>query len=134
MLGRHINSDVFEREQGMTLYRGIQRELINAFVVEVDYKKPGYVYPKQLWYMDPETWAILAKKIYNGQGQLWKTMAVYTEMRDIGGGEVAMPMAYSLVDLIRRHGTLDIIGKTDIDSKLKRDSTFSIRNLDRRSY
>ena len=134
LLGRHIDCDVFEREQGMTLYRGIQRELVNALVLEVTYKKPGYVYPKQLWYMDPETWAILAKKIYNGQGQLWKTMGIYTTMRDIGGGEVTMPEAYLLVDRIRRHGTCNIIGKTDIDKKWKRDSYFSIRNLDRRSY
>jgi hypothetical protein len=134
LLGRHINSDTFEREQGMTIYRGIQRELVNALVVEVTYKKPGYVYPKQLWYMDPETWAILDKKIYNSQGELWKTMEIYTEIRDIGGGEVVMPMAYVLIDRIRRHGTCDIIGHTDIDKKWKRGSIFSIRNLDRRAY
>jgi hypothetical protein len=134
LLGRHIDCDVFEREQGMTLYRGIQRELVNALVVEVEHKNPGYVYPRQLWYLDPESWAILAKKIYNSQGQLWKTMGIYTTMRDIGGGEVTMPEAYLLVDRIRRHGTCNIIGKTDIDKKWKRDSYFSIRNLDRRSY
>ena len=134
LLSRHTDSTVFEREQGMALFRGVQRELTNAFVLEVDYKKPGYVYPKQLWYMDPETWAILFKKVYNNQGQLWKTMGVYTEIRNIGEGEVAMAEAYTLVDLIRRHGTVDICGRTDIDSKMKRDSIFSIRNLDRRSY
>ena len=84
--------------------------------------------------MDPETWAILFKKIYDNQGQLWKSMAIYTTMRNIGEGEVAMPEAFLLVDRIRRHGTVNIIGKTDIDKKWKRDSYFSIRNLDRRSY
>jgi hypothetical protein len=134
LLSRHTDSTVFEREQGMALFRGIQRELTNAFVLEVDYKKPGYVYPKQLWYMDPETWAILFKKVYNDQGQFWKTMGIYTEIRKIGEGEVAMAEAYTLVDLIRRHGTVDISGKTDLDTKWKRDSIFSIRNLDRRAY
>jgi hypothetical protein len=134
LLSRHTDSTAFEREQGMTLFRGVQRELVNALVLEVDYKKPGYVYPKQLWYMDPETWAILFKKIYNNQGQLWKTMGVYTEIRNIGEGEVAMAEAYTLVDLIRRHATVDISGRTDIDTKMKRESLFSIRNLDRRAY
>ncbi|TNF77975.1 MAG: DUF1329 domain-containing protein [Bacteroidetes bacterium] len=134
LLGRRVNSDEFEREQGMTLFRGIQRELINALVVEVVHKRPGFVYPKQIWYMDPETWAILFKKIYNSQGELWKTMAIYTEIRNIGEGEVALPTAYTLVDLIRRHGTVDIMGHTDIDKKFSRDSYFSIRNLDRRAY
>jgi hypothetical protein len=118
----------------MALFRGIQRELVNAFVLEVDYKKPGYVYPKQLWYMDPETWAILFKKIYNNQGEFWKTMGIYTEIRNIGEGEVAMAEAYALVDLIRRHATVDISGRTDIDTEMKRESLFSIRNLDRRAY
>jgi hypothetical protein len=134
LLSRHTDSDAFEREQGMALFRGVQRELVNAYVLEVDYKKPGFVYPKQFWYIDPETWAILFKKMYNSQGQLWKTMGVYTEIRDIGEGEVAMAEAYTLVDLIRRHATIDISGKTDLDTKWKRSSIFSIRNLDRRAY
>ena len=61
-------------------------------------------------------------------------MGIYTEIRNIGEGEVAMAEAYTLVDLIRLHGTVDISGRTDLDTKWKRDSIFSIRNLDRRAY
>ena len=134
LLSRHTDPSTFEREQGMVLFRGVQRELINTYVVEVLHKTTGFVYPKQLWFMDPETWAILFKLIYNRQGQLWKTMGVYTDIREAYGGEVAMAEAYTLVDLIRRHGTVDISGKTDITSKFDRGKVFSIRNLDRRAY
>ena len=134
LVSRHTDSSTYERELGMPMFRGIQRELINAYVVEVTHKITGFVYPKQLWFMDPETCAILFKLIYNRQGQLWKFMGVYTDIRGAYGGEVAMAEAYTLVDLIRRHGTVDISGKTDITSKWSRDRVFSIRNLDRRAY
>ena len=134
LFSRHVDSSVFERIQGMVLYRGVQRELINAFVIEVTHKTPGYVYPKQIWYMDPETWAILFKKIYNKQGQFWKSMGIYTNIRESYGGEVCMPESYTLVDYIRRHGTVDICGRTDITTKFDRGKVFSIRNLDRRAY
>lgn len=134
LLSRHTDSTTYEREQGMTMFRGIQRELINTYVVEVTYKKPNFVYQKQLWFVDPETWAILHKKIYNQQGQFWKTMGLYTDIRELYGGEVCLSEAYTMVDRIRRHGTVDISGRTDITSEWKRDSRLSIRALDRRSY
>ncbi len=134
LLSRHTEPTTYEREQGMVLFRGVQRELINTYVLEVTHRTPGYVYPKQIWYMDPETWAILFKLIYNRQGQLWKTMGVYTYIREAYGGEVVTAEAYTLVDLIRRHGTVDISGQTDITSKWDRKRRFSIRALDRRAY
>jgi hypothetical protein len=134
LLARNTDTSLFEREKGMVMFRKMQRELINTYVVEVIHKRPGFVYSKQLWFMDPETWAILYKSIYNKEGQYWKFMDISTEFRELNGAELAMPEAYTLVDFIRRHGTVDISGKTDITSKWSRDKTFSIRNLDRRSY
>jgi hypothetical protein len=133
LLSRDTDTSQYERQQGMTLFRGVQRELINAYVVEVTHKKPGYVYPKQLWFTDPETWAILFKLIYNRQGELWKLMDVHTELREIYGAEVAVCEAYSMIDLIRLHGTVNIC-KNDLTTEWSRDMMFSIRNLDRRSY
>lgn len=134
LLSRHTNSAAYEREQGMAMFRGLQRELINTYAVEVNNKMSGYVYGKQVWYMDPETCAILAKDIYNQQGQYWKYMEIYTEIRKLDKGEVALAEAYTLLDLIRRHGTIDISGKTDITTEWNRDTQFTIRALDRRSY
>jgi hypothetical protein len=134
LLSRHTDSTTYEREKGMTMFRGIQRELINTYVVEVTNKRPNFVYQKQLWFVDPETWSILHKKIYNQQGQFWKSMGLYTEIRELYGGEVCLSDAYTMVDRIRRHGTVDSSGRTDLTSEWKRGSRFSIRALDRRSY
>jgi hypothetical protein len=134
LLSRHTDSTTYEREKGMTMFRGIQRELINTYVVEVTNKRPNFVYQKQLWFVDPETWSILHKKIYNQQGQFWKSMGLYTEIRELYGGEVCLSDAYTMVDRIRRHGTVDSSGRTDLTSEWKRDSRVSIRALDRRSY
>jgi hypothetical protein len=133
LLGRDTDTSQYERQQGMALFRGVQRELINAYVVEVTHKTPDYVYPKQLWFIDPETWAILFKLIYNRQGELWKFMDLHTEFREIYGAEVAVPEAYTMLDLPRRHGTINIC-RNDLTTEWSRERMFSIRNLDRRSY
>ena len=135
LLSRHTDVDKFERELGMVMFRGLARELINTYVVEATYKTPGYVYAKQIWFMDPETWVILFKLMYNQQGQLWKSMESMTQMRKIWGGEVCLSEGHFLVDLIRKHGTVNVyLNETDLETKWSRDKIFSIRNLDRRAY
>ncbi len=135
LLSRNTDTHEYGRELGMVLFRGLQRELINTYVVEVTKKTAGYVYARQLWFIDPETWAILFKTIYNRQGKFWKFMGVYTQMREVYGAQLALPEAYLLVDLIRRHGTADYFpNPTDIETEWSRNRTFSIRNMDRRSY
>ena len=134
LLNRRVDTDEYTRDQGMVMFRGTQRELINAFEVEVTHKTPGYVYPKQIYYFDPETCAILFKVIYNRQGKFWKIMTVHTAVGEHYGGEIALVEAYELVDVIRRHGSVNISNKNDLTTKWSRDKTFSIRNLDRRAY
>jgi hypothetical protein len=134
LLSRHADTEKYERQQGMVMFRETQRELINAFVVEVTHKTPGYVYPKQIWFMDPETWAILFKLIYNRQGKFWKFMTIHTDISEAYDGEVALVEAYTLVDVIRRHGSVNISNPNDLTTKWSRDKVFSIRNLDRRAY
>ena len=78
---------------------------------------------------------ILFKYMYNKQGELWKNMEGLMHMRKIWGGELALTEGYYLIDLIRRHGTVDVFpNETDFDTKWKRDKVMSIRNLDRRAY
>jgi len=135
LLSRHTDVKKYERELGMVTFRGVLRELINTYVVEATYKTPGYVYAKQIWFMDPETWVILFKLMYNQQGQLWKLMECMTQMRKIWGGEVVLSEGHYLVDLLRRHGTVNLyLNETDLETKWSRDKIHSIRNLDRRAY
>jgi hypothetical protein len=134
LVGRNVDTDSFEREKGMVMFRKVQRELVNTYVVEVTHKTPGYVYGKQLWFVDPETWAILFKTVYNKEGEFWKIIEIYTELRDDNGTDRALVEGYAAVDFIRTHGTVNVSGNTDITTKWSREKTFSIRNLDRRSY
>jgi hypothetical protein len=134
LLSRNTDTNQYGREQGMCMFRNVPRERINAFVLEVIHKTPGYVYPKQIWFIDPETWAILHKYMYNRQGQSWKFMGIHTEFLKAHGGEIPVAEAYTIVDLIRRHGSTNISGNTDLTAKWSRNTMFSIRNLDRRAY
>ena len=134
LLSRHTDSSKFERESGMVMLRGAQRELINTYLVEATYKTPGYVYGKQLWFIDPETWVILYKLMYNQKGQLWKYMESLTEMRNIWEGEVCLGASHNVVDLIRRHGSVNITDRNDLETKWDPRQVHSIRNLDRRAY
>jgi len=135
LLSRHIVREEYRRDDGMAIFGGIHRELVNVYVVEAAHKKPGYVYDRFLFYFDPELWGILYKVVYNKQGQLWKVMEVGMEVNEIYGAELPVPETYQLVDLIRRHSTIDLGRGTDLTySNWTRGKTFSIRNLDRRAY
>ena len=65
------------------MFSGLQREFINTYVIEAIHKSPGYVYGTQLWFVDTEKWVILYQLMYNRQGQPWKFMECYMEMRKI---------------------------------------------------
>jgi hypothetical protein len=95
------------RKEGDCLFSGIQRERINMYVVECIHKKPNYLYSKQIWYIDPETWQMLYADKYDRQGRLW---------RIFGHGECVVKSVYndaligvtrfiSIVDIKRFHAT-----------------------------
>ena len=48
LLCRHADAQNFKRKQGMVMFSGLQRELINTYVIEAIHKSPGYVYGQQL--------------------------------------------------------------------------------------
>lgn len=58
--------------EGECLYPGFDRERINTYVVEAFHKDPNYIYSKQLYYFDPETWWMLYVEKWDRQGRLWK--------------------------------------------------------------
>ncbi|MBW1888352.1 MAG: outer membrane lipoprotein-sorting protein, partial [Deltaproteobacteria bacterium] len=135
LLCRHQNKEKFERIPGMVMISGLQRELSNLYVVEVKTNVPGYVYSKQIWYLDPETWVINYKEMYDLQGRLWKFYENYQSM--IKGrpeqGTIPVQHGSTIVDLIRRHGSpgheREVLCGTDIPL-----NQFSIRALEKRAY
>jgi hypothetical protein len=74
LLARHQDIDQLKKghREGYCLFSGIQRERINTHVLECIHKDPAYLYSKQIWHVDPETWWILYADKYDRQGRLWR--------------------------------------------------------------
>ncbi len=106
LFARHQDPAKLERITGQGFWSGVQRERVNHWVVEVVSKEPDYVYSKQVWYLDPETWQMNFKVMYNRQGQLWKMYEMYTNVYPSYGGEqTALFNGEHIVDFIRHHGS-----------------------------
>jgi hypothetical protein len=106
LVGRHQDPKKVERVPGQGFWNGFQRERTNHWAVEVINRDPNYIYSKQIWYLDPETWQMNLKVAYNRQGQLWKLFEMCREEYPSYGGEkTVMPTAETTIDFIRRHGS-----------------------------
>ena len=106
LVARHQDPKNVQRERGQGFWSGFQRERVNNWVVEVINKDPSYIYSKQIWYLDPETWQMNFKVMYNRQGQLWKMYEItYNEVPSAAGCKTSMPSSEHIVDFIRRHGS-----------------------------
>jgi hypothetical protein len=74
LLARHQDTDQLKKyhREGYCLSNGFQRERINTYAVECTHKDPNYLYSKQIWYIDPETWYIIYTDKYDREGRLWR--------------------------------------------------------------
>jgi hypothetical protein len=108
LAGRHQDQKMLERVEGQCLYSGQQRERINCFVLEAINKDPNYLYSKQIYYIDPETWWILYADKYDKKGRMWKIFdnLVYLLTSEYNGSKVTFPAANIIVDVQRTHSTL----------------------------
>ena len=106
LVGRHVDNKKAERKTGQGFWNGIQRERANNWAVEVVSKDKNYIYGKQIWYLDPETWQMNFKVMYNRQGELWKTYEMFYDEYPTALGQKAAYMACEhTVDFIRSHGS-----------------------------
>jgi hypothetical protein len=134
LVGRHQDPDKLERAKGQAVWNGVQRERANHWVVEVTNKQKNYLYSKQIWYLDPETWQMNFKVMYNRLGQFWKMQELfYDELPNVGGEKTASFTADHIFDLIRRHGTTEIRGTSDVGKKIRYDF-FQTKSLKQKSY
>jgi hypothetical protein len=120
LLSRHQEIGQLKKghREGYCIFDGVQRERINTYVVECIHKDPKYLYSKQIWYVDPETWHILYADKYDKRGRLWRVFenanevlkSVYNDARVGSIGFV------SIIDVTRVHGTAGFanytVGKT----------------------
>jgi hypothetical protein len=131
---RHHDNSKQQRITGQGFWSGVQRERINHWVVEVKNKDKDYIYSKQIWYLDPETWQMNFKVMYNRQGQLWKLFEqLYNEYPSYGGEKTAFFSGDHIVYFIRRHGSADrrIVKEIGIDVPL---TLYRTKSLKERSY
>lgn len=106
LVSRHQDIGQLQRNEGQGFWNGLQRERVNHWAVEVVNKEKEYIYSKQIWYLDPETWQMNFKVMYNRRGELWKLYEFcHNEFPSHDGGKTALPNAEHIVDIIRRHGS-----------------------------
>jgi hypothetical protein len=109
LLVRHSDKEVLLKghTEGNLLLKNLGRERVNVYVIEATNKDPNYLYGKQLYYIDPETWFMLYFEKWDKKGQLWKTMDVMlTTVKSKYNGEM-VPQASLLyyLDVQRLHAT-----------------------------
>ena len=125
-------SKKLQRITGQGFWNGVQRERVNNWVVEVVSKDKDYIYSKQIWYLDPETWQMNFKIMYNRQGELWKTYEMfYNEYPTVQGQKAAYMSAEHTIDLIRHHGSPSKYTKQVIGVNIPISST-RLRRLKKR--
>jgi len=106
LVARHQDNTKAERITGQGFWNGVQRERVNNWAVEVVSKDKDYIYGKQIWYLDPETWQMNFKVMYNRQGELWKMYELfYNEYPTAMGQKAGYMSCEHTLDFIRHHGS-----------------------------
>lgn len=106
LFARHQDPAALKRHPGQGFWNGVQRERTMFWEVEAINKDPHYVYSRQIWYLDPETWQMAFKLMYNRQGELWKMYEMFAaEYPSPGGQKTALFNGEHIVDFIRHHGS-----------------------------
>ena len=120
LIARHQDLEVLKKthKEGYCVPTGLMNERVKAYEVETIHKDPNYIYSKQIWYIDPESWWIIYAEKYDRQGRLWKiqSMAQYLNKSKYNGIEVPMVGNMLTVDVQRVHSTYGafyaVIGET----------------------
>ncbi|MCP4716524.1 MAG: DUF1329 domain-containing protein [Deltaproteobacteria bacterium] len=134
LVARHQDVKPLQRRKGQGFWSGVQRERVNHWVVEAVNKDKNYIYGKQIWYLDPETWQMNFKVMYNRQGELWKMYELfYDEFPSYGGHTTAIFNGEHVVDFIRRHGSPGAREIKSIGGGVAPD-LFQVKSLKQRSY
>jgi hypothetical protein len=134
LVGRHVDNTKVQRIAGQGFWNGVQRERVNNFAVEVSSKDKDYIYSKQIWYLDPETWQMNFKVMYNRQGQLWKMYEMfYNEYPTVLGQKAAYMSCEHTIDFIRNHGSTSKYTIKGLSLEIPLDQ-YQTKSLKEKSY
>lgn len=107
LMARHTDKSKLVHTPGDCLFDGVQRERVRLHMVEAINEDTNFLYSKQVWYIDPETWSILYADKYDRKGNLWKVYDQYNHVtKGHGGVPVAHNNALMMVDIQRLHSTI----------------------------
>ena len=137
LLGRHTDTDKYQKVLGQAVWNGLQLERVNAYMLESRFKGKDEVYSKEMLYIDPETWRCMQKVTWDRQGRVWRQFFYHTEIyRDEEKGiDHAHCFELYSSDLQRRHGCPSIdrvkkVGNLGIDHR----KYWTIQNLQKLGY
>ncbi|MEI6125783.1 MAG: DUF1329 domain-containing protein [Pseudomonadota bacterium] len=106
LFSRHQDMSALKHNSGECVFNGVQRERIKVWVVDVTCNEPGYIYSRQVWYVDPELWKIIYADKYDKYGKLWKVQEhMQTVVKGENGVEDANYFGSQGIDVQRRHST-----------------------------
>jgi len=135
LLGRHTDTEKYEKLKGQAAWSGLQLERVNAYMLEAQFKEKDAVYSKEMLYMDPEMWRCLQKVTWDRQGRVWRQFFFHTEIVTDEEMGITMPHTFEIYscDLQRRHGSPSLDKVRELGLKL--DNRFwSVHNLLGKGY
>jgi hypothetical protein len=121
-------------EKAQAFFSGQQRERCKLHIVEAVNKEKGYVYSKEIWYLDGETWQMPYKVCWDRQGRPWRFFeANVGHSKSIQGNPVIFVVGYTFVDIQRIHGCPNCFKDPQFGMELKTDM-FTTQSLQRSGY
>jgi hypothetical protein len=124
--------------EGYCLANNLMCERINTYALEVVSKDPNYIYSKQIFYVDPETWWILYADKYDRLGKLWKVALMYQYLLNSSYNEsLVIPHMAALhyVDVQRQHATLNVAkAKIGLSGPEQQPTFYEPQSLMRQGY
>ena len=133
LVSRHQVMSKVEHTEGECLFSGLQRERVKVWVIDVQCNDPGYIYSRQVWYIDPELWKIVYGDKYDKYGRLWKVQEhMQTVVKGENGVEDADYFGSQGIDVQRMHSTNVLIPSTGSRMGFKgRPGFYSVNNLNK---
>jgi len=118
LMGRHNKIADATFIKGRFLWQNLNRERINAYVVEAVNKDQHYMYSKSIFWYDPETWCLIYADKYDRQGKLWKINDFCQGEYTANDGTYFYDVCTQLhADVQRKHSTVAGGGFKDIKGK-----------------
>ena len=133
LMARHTDPSQLERHADACLWSGSQRERCKMYVVEAENNDPQFIYGRQVWYVDPETWQMLYAERYDREGRLWRALdQLCSVIPGWNNVPVAMYTAIQSLDLQTVHSTM-LCSQMRLGVQF-RTRLFSPGNLQKRGY